>query len=192
MTARAAAPAFWAFSRLRGSRDRTGGVGLTKPGREASDRLAAKIDAAGPTLARAIVGALRATPMFRRHLAGASHGDWPVAVAGPTVAGAIAARSRTVRLSGETAAKQTVRHPDLAPQDYGLVQRILDDGELFRSRYHSRAVEAFIEMDGRPWRAVVKATRDGSKTYLETFHKAQPRDLAAARRRRKKIDREGK
>ena len=49
----------------------------------------------------------------------------------------------------------------------------------------------FVEADGQLWRAVVKATADGSETYVETLHKARSRDRAAARRRWAKIGRSG-
>ena len=91
------------------------------------------------------------------------------------------------RLSNDTATKQRGSHRDIAPADYDCVQRILDEGEL--SRAGPRHAIAFIEMDGRPWRAVIKATRDGSETYLQTLHKAQPDDLTRARKRLKTIDR---
>ena len=102
---------------------------------------------------------------------------------------AIGGASRTVRLSAWTAAKQARRHPDLAPGDYARAGRILDTGEMFMEGT-DRAM-GFLEEDGRPWRAVVKATADGSETYLVTLHKARPYDLRAARRRLKRIDREG-
>ena len=44
--------------------------------------------------------------------------------------------------------------------------------------------------DGQLWRAVLKATRDRSEIYLVTFHRAQPDDLARARNRLQRIDRE--
>lgn len=109
-----------------------------------------------------------------------------MAVAGPTVAGAIAARSRTVRLSGETAAKQTVRHPDLRPADYAIVQRLLDDGEWFMARRRRHAI-GFLEAGDQLWTVVVKATADGAETYLQTLRKAQAHNLVAVRHRLKPI-----
>ena len=50
----------------------------------------------------------------------------------------------------------------------------------------------FLGEDGQLWRAVLKATKDRSETYLVTLHKAQPYDLRAAHRRWPRIDREGK
>lgn len=170
-------------------------AGTVDLGADAANRLVAEIDAAPPAMARAAVGTPWRSDRFRRFVAGrgpaaSRTGDWPVAVAGQAVLAAIAARSRTVRLSDGTATKQREHHRDVAPTDYDRLQRILDEGEVYMSRHHPRAVEAFIVMDGRPWRAVVKATADGSRTYLESLHKAKRRDFAAARRRLKRIDRE--
>ncbi len=164
-------------------------VGRARPGRDAMDRLIARIDAAPPDLARAAIGQPWRGQIFRRHLEGRSDADWPAAVLGGPVMAAIGARSRTARLSAETAAKQARRHPDLEPADYARVQRILDEGELFTSG--ERVAIGFMEDSGRLRRAVVKATKDGSETYLATLHKAQPYDLKAARRRLTRINREG-
>ncbi len=164
-------------------------VGLARPGRDSAARLIRKIDAAPDELARAAIGQPWNGALFRRHLTGASDADWPLAVLPAPVRAAIGARSRTVRLSGESAAKQTARHTDLEPTDYARVQRILDEGELFTSG--ERVAIGFMEDSGRLRRAVVKATKDGSETYLATLHKAQPYDLKAARRRLTRINREG-
>ena len=75
------------------------------------------------------------------------------------------------------------------PDDYARAGRILDTGEVFAVA--PRIGIGFLEEDGRLWRAVVKATVDGSETYLVTLHKAQPHNLASARQRLKRIDREG-
>ena len=158
-------------------------------GRDAADRMTQKIDAAEPALARAAIGNPWRTAMFRRHLSGASDGDWPVGVVDQGIRAAVGAKSRTVRLSGETAAKQTGRHQDLRSEDYARVQRILDEGELFAAR-HGR-VMAFLEMDAQLWRAVLKVTGDRSETYLVSLHKAQPHNVEAARRRWSKIDHGG-
>ena len=118
------------------------------------------------------------------------HDDFAIAMTGRGVAGAIRANSKVVRLSGETAAKQRLHHLDLDAEDYDLVQRILDEGELFEAQRARHAI-GFIEVDDKLWRAVVKSTADGSETYLVSVHRAQAYDLGAARRRLRKIDREG-
>ncbi len=155
-------------------------VGLVGGGRDTADRLIGKMDAASPDMARAVVGSPWRTALFHRHLAGRDEGDWPVAAAPAAVLAAAGGQSQTVRLSGASAAKQAERHGDLSPEDYARVQAIIDQGEFFEAGGHH--VMGFLEMDGRPWRAVVKATRDGAETYVVSFHKAQPYDLEAARR----------
>ena len=172
-------------------------AGRVDLGEDAANFLIQRIDAAPPAMARAAVGAPWRAERFRRFVAGRGPeaeraGDWPIAIAGEAVLAAIAARSRTVRLSDGTAEKQRGSHRDITPTDYARVQRILDEGEWFRDRHSPRHAIAFIEMDGRPWRAVVKATRDGSETYLQTLHKAKPDDLARARRSLRRIDRREK
>ena len=100
-------------------------------------------------------------------------------------------KSPTVRLSADTAGKHKDKHPDLDPGDYARVQRILDEGELFADRRDPRAIVGFTEEAGRAWRTVVKSTSDGAKTYLLTLHRDASRRISAARRRLKRIDREG-
>ena len=90
-------------------------------------------------------------------------------------------------MSGATAAKQAERHPNIEAADYALVQRIVDEGEIFQAS--PRLVVGFLEVDGRLWRAVIKATGDGTETYLQTLHLARDRDRAAAARRHSKIER---
>ena len=159
-------------------------------GAEAADRMISKIDAAPPSLARAAIGRPWSNPLFRRHLDGWRHaGDWPVAVMPPRVLAAIGGKSRTVRLSADTAGKQKDKHPDLDPEDYARAQRILDEGELLMQG-EDRAM-AFLEEGGFLWRAVAKASAREDKTFLSTLHKAKRRDPRAARRRWERIDREG-
>ena len=161
-------------------------VGALNLGRESADRLIAKIDDANEALARAAIGTPWRTPMFRRFLSGASDGDWPIAVMPASALQVIGSRSRTVRLSPATAAKQGDHHPDVTPQDYARAQRALDEGEVFAD---SSGVVAFIEEDDRLWRTIVRSFADGSEAYLATLHKARRRDLAAAQRRLKRVGR---
>ena len=161
-------------------------VGRINLDREASDRLVQRIDRAPGDLARAAIGRPWRMPTFRRHLSGAFDGDWPVAILDGPILKALGSRSPTVRLSGDTAAKQTVHHTDLKPDDSGRVQRILDEGEVFLED-NGRFAGIFLEQDGQIWKAVVKRTGNGAETYLTTLHRAQPRDLVLAQHRYKRI-----
>ena len=78
---------------------------------------------------------------------------------------AIGSAARTIRLSQETALKQTYRHPHLSVGDYARVQRIMiDDGIIFRESESS--VVAFLEDDGRWWFVAIKATAAGELFLL--------------------------
>lgn len=158
-------------------------------GAESADRMIAKIDAAPPELARAAIGRPWNNPLFRRHLERKGDaGDWPIAIMPPRVLAAIGGKSRTVRLSPYTAGKQKHRHKDLAPEDYARVQRILDEGELFKES--DQIAIGFIKEGGHLWKSVVRASKDG-KTHLATLHKAKGNQLQSARRELKRIDQEG-
>ena len=164
--------------------DNVGVVGLV---RHADDQLIAKMDTVSADLARSAVGTPWQTPLFYRHLKGEREGHWPIATTPPDTRSAIRSKSRTVRLSSATAAKQANRHCDLRSEDYAIVQRILDEGELFAGQ--DGHVVGFIAIAGQLWRAVVKGTVDGRETYLVTFHKAKLRDLESARRRLERVSR---
>ena len=154
--------------------------GRNKSGRDVvGDRLIASMD-----------GEPWRSRLFRRFLETAAEGTpqraFAVAVASDVLLRAIGGRSRTVRLSGATAAKQRRAHPDLRPDDYALVQRIVDEGEIFKARRRRHAI-GFATVDGRLWRAVLKATADGSETYLVSLHKASKRNLRSAGQRLERI-----
>lgn len=129
------------------------------------------------------------TPAFRQFLVesvqGAVLADFPVAVLRTAIADAVGAQSRVVRLSSGTAAKQAARHPDIDPGDYANIQRILDGDELFRDG--DRWVTGFVEVEGRLWRAVVKATRNSSEIYAVSLHRANKRNLRSAQRRLERL-----
>ncbi len=166
-------------------------AGRARPGRDSANRLIEKIDDAPPDLARAAIGQPWNGALFRRHLEGRSDADWPAAVLGGPVMAAIGARSRTARLSAETAAKQARRHPDLEPADYARLQRILDQGEMFVED-NGRFAQGFLEEDGRLWKAVVKSAAGGDEAYIVSLHRSKAADLDVTRRRFGPIRRDGK
>lgn len=141
--------------------------------------------------ARAAIGAPWETPTFQRFLetatAESGHDDQPIAVLGRVAVSALGARSRIVRLSGRTAGKQRRRHGYLKAEDYALVQRILNAGELFRDR---NGLIGFLEEDERLRRVIVRTFNEGAEAYLNTLHRAKANDLLTTRRRFIRIERE--
>ena len=114
---------------------------------QALSRVIGKMDAAPKALARSALG-FAGNPGLGGFLAGRIQGSWPVAVARQRVLDAIGGRSRTVRLSSETAAA----HPRFAAfgrEDWLRVQRVLDEGRVFLRK--DRFAVGFLEEEGRLW-----------------------------------------
>lgn len=95
---------------------------------------------------------------------------------------ALAGLSKSVYLSAATAQKQAERHPDIRAKDYSHVQRLIDHGMAV---LEGNRTMVFVGSDpaGKFWRAVVKRTADARETYLVTFHRIKPNQVAAALRR---------
>ena len=66
--------------------------------------------------------------------------------------------------------------------------RWVDEGEIFEAR-RARHVVGYLEIGDNIWKAVIKRTRDGTETYLQTLHRVHPHQRDADRRRLKRIDR---
>ncbi|MDE2898789.1 MAG: hypothetical protein OXO54_10755 [Chloroflexota bacterium] len=59
------------------------------------------------------------------------------------------------------------------------MQRILDEGEIFHGA--PPRLLGFLKVEGRLWRAVIKATADGRATYIQSLHRVDPPRLRRAR-----------
>ena len=95
---------------------------------------------------------------------------------------ALAGLSKSVYLSAATAQKQAEHHPDIRQEDYSHVQRLIDHGMVILEGIRTM-VFAGSDPAGKFWRAVVKRTADARETYLVTFHRIKPNQIAAALRR---------
>ena len=151
---------------------------MINPAKDDADRLIE----ASPDLRRAAIGAPWDTKLFRRHLIGASHGDWPLAVTDGAVVKRLASWSGIVRLSGDTAAKQAVyrQGQDFWPEHYAIVQRAIDEGKWFDGDQALHTV-GFVKDGDRWWKATLKRTQDGSPVYLQSLHRVKVRKVHAAR-----------
>ncbi len=132
---------------------------------EALEQAIEKMDAAPEDLARAAARSFAGNPGLADFLGGKEAGSWPLAVVPKRILGAIRGRSRTLRLSSETA-RSHARFADFGPEDWLRVQRVLDRGEVFRSAEKARSAIGFLEEDGELWRLVIKTTKDGEETYM--------------------------
>ena len=108
--------------------------------------------------------------------------DGTIAVLDDSLLDALGGHSKSVYLSPETAARQAVRHPDIRAGDYARVQCLVDHAVAILEKDRT-IVLAKMDDEGKCWRAVVKRTADGRETYLVTFHRIEPGQIAAAQRR---------
>lgn len=86
---------------------------------------------------------------------------------------ALAGLLKSVYLSAATAQKQAEHHPDIRPEDYSHVQRLIHHGMAVLEQNRTM-VFAGSDPAGKFWRAVVKRTADARETYLVTFHRIKP------------------
>ena len=147
--------------------------------RSAGEALNRKLETTPADIARVGIADGLREPAFRRFLTGAVEGNWAIGQVDDRLAGAIGARARSVLLSQDTAIKQINRGRDLTASDYRRLQTILDRGEVIQETPRHLAYN-WADRQGRWWRAVVKATRDGNGLFLLTYH----RTSAAAVQRR--------
>ena len=154
---------------------------------EALEQVIEKMDAAPEDLARSAARSFAGNPGLSVFLGGEEAGSWPLAVAPQRILGAIRGRSRTLRLSSETA-RSHARFADFDPEDWLRVQRVLDEGRVFRDG--PRSTIAFLEEGGRLWATSIKATRGGRETYMTSLHRAESRHLRRSERNLDEIFRE--
>ena len=98
---------------------------------------------------------------------------FPLVVLPREDAAAIGARVQVARLSAETFAKQQDHHPDLAPEDYMLAQRAVDEGE--RLPQTDRKIAYALNISGGRV-VVVKATVKGDELYVVSLYRLSRND----------------
>ena len=143
------------------------------------------LDVAPPERARMFIHKALRNWRFRHHLIDKMKGDYPIAVLDPEKTDAIGSKSRVLRLSDTTAAKQRRRHPNLEPKDYLRIQVMLDEGWWFLQGERNAIV--FFEDFGKLWRVALKSTNDGKRAFLKSLHRAKNNNLRNARRKLREI-----
>ena len=138
-------------------------------GRNLRRFLSERLEAAPKTLRDVAVKDMVTSWLFRRVQSGAQRGTVPAGVMPAGMKAALKSKSGVVLFSDYTARKAIDKHPDVKPDNYRLVQQLLDAGEIIRESEHVITFQALI--DGRWWRAVIKATQERHELYLSTFHR---------------------
>lgn len=143
-------------------------------------RLIQTLEEQDPDLARAKMAGLLQDAGFSRFLAGGESGDYPVAVVPRALLAGIGGQSQVLRLSRVTQLKQLLRHPEIDTSVYANLQSLLDTGAVGRSTGAGRPVVG--EVQGRWYKAVVKATKDGRQSYLQSYTLLRPSELSRLQR----------
>ncbi len=98
----------------------------------------------------------------------APQGSFPVGLLDQVAAERIAAKTRVVRISEATAAKQAARHPELAPGEYSAVQAAITAGIMVQDGPRSLV---YILDESPGYVSVVKATVSGEAVFLVSFRR---------------------
>lgn len=142
----------------------------TNPGKNRqsnmADFLASKLNGADEALARVAIRDVVSGPAFKQWIE-SPEGNYPVGVIFDQTAKRIGAKARTVLLSPETAAKQRREHPELAPDEYVMVQETIDSGHEIQDADVSLIY--LLEQEG--YVSVIKATRTGKTVFLQSFRR---------------------
>ncbi|WP_421793936.1 phage minor head protein [Hydrocarboniphaga effusa] len=148
------------------------------PGRDArrasaGELLVDRLDAADTGIAKAAIRSWTEGPALRQWL-DKPVGAVPVAILDDDQVRALGARTKVVELSSDTMAKQRQRHPELTPEDYAAVARVVDEGTAFRDGEKSM----LFLLDMEPgYVAVVKSTATGAGLFLTSYRRLS-RDAA--------------
>jgi hypothetical protein len=121
-------------------------------------------------VARLNVQALVQSAVFARFFAGQLAGEFPVAVLPQSDRALLGAESQLVLLSQESLAAHVTKHPEITLADYRKIQRILDEGAVYRVG-EERLI--YIVVDGVTYRAVLKRTADGKRNYFLTLFRSK-------------------
>ena len=142
------------------------------PGASVSELLRVASDKAAAMkfgLARDYAGALTQSAVFEQFFYGSLQGEFPLAVLSPPMQEALFAESSVVLLSQESLVAHVVKHREVGIEDYRNAQRMLDDGEVYRSGDQKQIV---VWLEGGVFRAVLKRTADRQKNYFLTLYRS--------------------
>lgn len=141
--------------------------------------LAGKLDAASPAFARAAAVDMARSWRAQRIHEGSAPGQVPVAMLSREAADRLGAKTRVVRYSAETAAKERAKHGEAVLDVLAETQSAFDGPDVFRDE---SGTVAFRSISGKVWRIVAKATQDGEEIYVTSFHRSNESQLERWRR----------
>ena len=146
------------------------------------------VEALPEIAAQAITADLATSWRVQRIQAGEAEGRVPVAILPSEARTALDVEVKTVLFSDETATKQSAKHPELKPQDYAQLARLMASGTIVTTKDQSVAV--FERRARDAWLAVIKRTAKGDELYLKTFYRNNNLDYLDGLLRRGTVVRE--
>lgn len=103
------------------------------------------------------------SPTFERFYEGKIKGDFPVAVLSPKDRETLGSKTQAIWLSSETMIKNKAAHPDIDLNDYRLLPKIVDTGEVYRQG-EERLI--YLREAAKLYRASLKRTQDESENFM--------------------------
>ncbi len=151
----------------------SGNPGKTRA-RNADAFLAQRLQSAPDDVAKAAINDIATSWRVMRIHEGSAKGSAPVAILSDDAATALRAKTKVVRYSDETAAKERRKHGEAIPEVLAGMQDAFDGPDVFDD---GTSKVAFAEIAGKVWRIVAKATTDGAEIYVVSFHRSNARQL---------------
>ena len=157
----------------------------TNPGKSRAEtlveNLTGKLDAAGPEVARKIVEEWMASPTPQILLGLDKRVQIPVAVA-PDIQKTLGAKGPIVVTSNDTMRRKVDKHAPVAPESFGLVQEIIDQGETIDEGRGAQFRTFVHRIDGQWWKLVLARS---AKAFLrvQTLFGVNAREVGRLRRK---------
>ena len=82
-----------------------------------------------------------------------------VGYAGKELQDKMSVKTGVIRMSGQTAKKQSRNHPDLSVEDYAIVQDIIDNGAIFKAKNKDLHWVGYLKVNGQWYRTAWKTIK---------------------------------
>lgn len=146
--------------------DKGWGYNVGKAAEKDYQVLADKFESLPDDVARKWMSDFLVSPTFERFFKGKIKGVFPVAVLSPAEQRVLGSETQAVWLSGETLAKNKLKHPEIELQNFRMIPDIVDSGEVYRQA-EERLI--FLKDGEKLYRAGIKRTSDKSRNFMLTL-----------------------
>lgn len=135
--------------------------------------LTGRLDSADPAIARVAARDMASSWRVQRIHDGSAGGAAPIAMLPDNLADILGAQTRVVQYSDQTAQKMRRKHREAGPDALPQVADLLETGKIVKEASQTGTESLIIEGRGdRPWRLVLKRTRDGREVFVTSYHRS--------------------